>query len=304
MFSSYIKACSYYLPEKIVTNDELAKTLDTSHEWIVSRTGINQRHIAGDHETAAIMGAECAKKVIGQEKVDLIIVATCTADHIMPSTASLIQSALGLNCAAFDLQGACAGFIYALSIGDQFIKTGMYERVLVIGVEKMSKVLDWSDRGTCVLFGDGAGAVLLERASDEISKIIDFNLFSDGAKKDLVYVDDVLKMRGTELFRQAVDKLGACVEAMLTKHNLSADDIDWFIPHQANLRIIQFLSERFKIPMEKMIVNIDECANTSAASIPIALGRAYEKGQIKRGQKILLEAIGSGLVWGSVLLDF
>jgi 3-oxoacyl-[acyl-carrier-protein] synthase-3 len=304
MFSSYIKSCSYYLPEKIVTNDELAKTLDTSHEWIVSRTGINQRHIAGDHETASFMGAECAKKVIGQEGVDLIIVATCTADHIMPSTASLIQSALGLNCAAFDVQGACAGFIYALSIGDQFIKTGMYERVLVIGVEKMSKVLDWTDRGTCVLFGDGAGAVLLERASDETSKIIDFNLFSDGAKKDLVYVDDVLKMRGTELFRQAVDKLGSCVEAILTKHNLSADDIDWFIPHQANLRIIQFLSERFKIPMEKMIVNIDECANTSAASIPIALGRAYEKGQIKRGQKILLEAIGSGLVWGSVLLDF
>lgn len=304
MFFSYIKACSYYLPEKVITNDELAKTLDTSHEWIVSRTGINQRHIAGAHETSAFMAAECAKKVIGKEGVDLIIVATCTADYIMPSTASLVQSALGLNCAAFDVQGACAGFIYALSIGDQFIKTGMYERVLVIGVEKMSKVLDWTDRGTCVLFGDGAGAILLERSSDEKSKIIDFNLFSDGAKKDLVYVDGVLKMRGTELFRQAVDKLGACVEAMLTKHNLSANDIDWFIPHQANLRIIQFLSERFKIPMEKMIINIDECANTSAASIPIALGRAYEKGQIKRGQKILLEAIGSGLVWGSVLLDF
>lgn len=304
MFHSYIKACSYYLPEKIVTNDELAKTLDTSHEWIQSRTGITQRHIAGEHETAAFMGTECAKQVIGTEGVDLIIVATCTADYIMPSTASLVQSALGLNCAAFDVQGACAGFIYALSIGDQFIKTGMYKRVLVIGVEKMSKVLDWGDRGTCVLFGDGAGAVLLERSCDETSKIIDFNLFSDGAKKDLVYVDGVLKMRGTELFRQAVDKLGTCVEAMLTRHNLSADDIDWFIPHQANLRIIQFLSERFKIPMEKMIVNIDECANTSAASIPVALGRAYEKGQIKRGQKILLEAIGSGLVWGSVLLDF
>lgn len=304
MFSSYIKACSYYLPEKIVTNDELAKTLETSHEWIVSRTGITQRRIAGDHETTTHMAAECAKKVIDQEGVDLIIVATCTADYIMPSTASLVQSTLGLSCAAFDVQGACAGFIYALSMGDQFIRTGTYERVLVIGAEKMSKVLDWKDRGTCVLFGDGAGAVLLERSSGETSKIIDFNLFSDGAKKDLVYVDDVLKMRGTELFRQAVDKLGTCVEAMLTKHNLSADDIDWFIPHQANLRIIQFLSERFKIPMEKMIVNIDECANTSAASIPIALGRAYEKEQIKRGQKILLEAIGSGLVWGSVLLDF
>ncbi len=304
MFHSYIKACGYYLPKQVVTNDELAKTLDTSHEWIVSRTGITQRYIANEHETAVFMGTECAKKVIDQQDVDLIIVATCTADHIMPSTASLIQSALGLNCAAFDVQGACAGFIYALSIGDQFIKTGMYKRVLVIGVEKMSKVLDWTDRSTCVLFGDGAGAVLLEQSSDDVSKIVDFNLFSDGAKKDLVYVDDVLKMRGTELFRQAVDKLGTCVETMLTKHNLSADDIDWFIPHQANLRIIQFLSERFKIPMEKMIINIDECANTSAASIPIALGRAYEKGQIKRGQKILLEAIGSGLVWGSVLLDF
>lgn len=304
MFSSYIKACSYYVPEKVVTNDELAKTLNTSHEWIVSRTGITQRHIAGAQETTAFMGAACAKKIIGPEGVDLIIVATCTADYIMPSTASLIQNTLGLNCAAFDVQGACAGFIYALSIGDQFIKTGMYERILVIGAEKMSKVLDWTDRGTCVLFGDGAGAVLLERSADETSKIIDFNLFSDGAKKDLVYVDNVLKMRGTELFRQAVDKLGTCVEVMLTKHNLSADDIDWFIPHQANLRIIQFLSERFKIPMEKMIVNIDEYANTSAASIPIALGHAYEKGQIKRGQKVLLEAIGSGLVWGSVLLDF
>ena len=304
MFHSYIKACSYYLPEKIVTNDDLAKSLDTSHEWIVSRTGITQRHIAGEHETAVFMGAECARKIVGTEGVDLIIVATSTADHIMPSTASLIQGALKLNCAAFDMQGACAGFVYALSTGDQFIKTGMYKRVLVIGIEKMSKVLDWTDRGTCVLFGDGAGAVLLERSSDEKSKIIDFNLFSDGAKKDLVYVDDVLKMRGTELFRQAVDKLGTCVEAMMTKHNLSADDIDWFIPHQANLRIIQFLSERFKIPMEKMIVNINECANTSAASIPIALGRAYEKNQIQRGHKILLEAIGSGLVWGSVLLDF
>lgn len=304
MFFSYLKACSYYLPEKVITNDMLAETLDTSHEWIFSRTGINQRHIASEQETAAFMAAECARKIIDQEGVDLIIVATCTADYVMPSTASLVQSMLGLNCAAFDVQGACAGFIYALSIGDQFIKTGMYKRVLVIGVEKMSKVLDWTDRGTCILFGDGAGAVLLERSADETSKIIDFNLFSDGAKKDLVYVDGVLKMRGTELFRQAVDKLGACVETMLTKHNLSADDIDWFIPHQANLRIIQFLSERFKIPMEKMIVNIDECANTSAASIPIALGRAYEKGQIRRGQKILLEAIGSGLVWGSVLLDF
>jgi len=288
MFHSYIKACGYYLPEKIVSNDDLSKMLDTSHEWIFSRTGITQRHIAAEHETAAFMGTKAAKKVLGPEGADLVIVATCTGDHIMPSTSALIQSNLGLNASAFDVQGACAGFVCALSIGDQFIKTGAYERILVIGVEKMSKVLDWNDRSTCILFGDGAGAVLLERSTDDTSKIIDFNLFSDGKKKDLVHVDDVLKMRGTELFRHAVDKLGTCVETMIAKHNLSADNIDWFIPHQANLRIIQFLSERFKIPMEKMIVNIDECANTSAASIPIALGRACEKNKIKRGQKILL----------------
>ena len=304
MYYSYIKACSHYLPKKVVTNDDLSQTLDTSHEWIMSRTGIAQRHIAAEEETVASMGAACAKQIVGPEGVDLIIAATCTNNYIMPSAASLIQAELGLKCPAFDVQGACAGFIYALSIGDQFIRTGTYQRVLVIGSEKMSTILDWQDRNTCVLFGDGAGAVLLERSDAPTSRIIDFNLFSDGTRINLVYVDDVLKMRGTELFRHAVEKLGACVEEILAKHQLSPDDIDWFIPHQANLRIIQFLSEKFKIPMDKFIINIDECANTSAASIPIALSRACEKGQIKRGQKILMEAIGSGLVWGSVLLDF
>lgn len=307
MFKSYIKSCSYYLPKKIVTNQDLTKTIDTTDEWIISRTGITKRHIADQHETACFMGTECARQLLkDSESVDLIIVATCTGDYAMPSTAALIQKELRLtNAAAFDMQGACAGFVYALATADQFIRCGTYKKILVIGVEVMSRLLNWKDRNTAILFGDGAGAVLVERSENPQSQIIDFNLFTQGTRWDLVYADsECLKMRGPDLFRNAVDKLGDCVEKMLDKHQLSSDEIDWFVPHQANLRIIKFLSEKFKIPMEKMIVNIDECANTSAASIPIALGHALEQKKIKRGDKILLEAIGSGLVWGSILIDF
>lgn len=306
MFRSKIVGCKHFLPKNILTNNNLSEKLETSDEWIVSRTGIKQRHIVQD-ETCTSMGYMASKKLlddfnIDPLEIDLIIVATCTADQIMPSTGIQIQKLLKAdNAFCFDLQAACAGFVYAISVADQFIQTGKAQKVLVVGSEVMSRTLNWEDRSTCVLFGDGAGAVLLTRSDDQ-SGIIDFNLFSDGNKENLVCVNDYLTMRGPELFKHAVDKLGSCIIKILIDNKMKIEDIDWFVPHQANIRIIEFLSKKFNIPIEKFIITIDKHANTSSASIPIALSCALAEGKIKKGDKIILEGIGSGLAWGSVLL--
>lgn len=303
MFHTKITKCAHFLPKKILTNDDLSKVVDTCHEWIFSRTGIKQRHIAEPDEKCVDLAYQASIQIIDDPlDIDLIIVATCTAEQRMPSTACLLQDKLGAkNAICFDMQAACAGFVYAITVADQFIKTGKSKKALILGSETMSKILDWSDRNTCVLFGDGAGACILERSTDE-ARIIDSCIHSDGTKKHLGHVDQHLKMRGQELFKYAIDRLGKNIEEILEKNNVKITDLAWIIPHQANLRIIETLAKHFNIPLEKFIISIDTAANTSAASIPIALSYAVQEGKIKKGDLILLSGIGFGLVWGSILL--
>ncbi|MDA9896652.1 ketoacyl-ACP synthase III [Gammaproteobacteria bacterium] len=297
-----------YLPKKILTNKDLESIVDTTDEWILERTGIKQRHIAEENETTSSMATQASLDAIKsagikESDIDLIIVATTTPDQIFPSTACIVQNKLNIKAPAFDVQAACTGFIYALSIADNYIKTGMNKNVLVIGAEKYSNLLDWSDRSTCVLFGDGAGAVVLSAQSKE--GIISSHIHADGQYNDLLSVENShIKMKGNEVFKVAVNTLSKLVDETLTKNNMKKSDIDWLVPHQANLRIIKAAARKLSMPIDNVVVTVDNHANTSAASIPLALNEAVKDGRIKSDQVILLEAFGSGFTWGSVLLRY
>jgi 3-oxoacyl-[acyl-carrier-protein] synthase-3 len=321
LYRSVLTGVGGYLPEKIVSNDQMSLRVDTSDEWITERTGIKQRHFAGPHETAAFMGAAAARQALDQAgvaaaAVDAIILATSTPDQAFPATAVHVQAALGaVNAFGFDLAAACSGFIYALSVADAMIRAGQVKTVLVIGSEVYSRILNFEDRGTCVLFGDGAGAVLLQgqKVMADGSGILSTHLHSDGRLAELLYVDGAvgqpdksghLVMNGKEIFRHAVNLLSAAVNEALAANGLTNKDIDWLVPHQANRRIIDGVGRKLGLPAERVVVTVDRHANTSAASIPLALAEAVNDGRIARGQLILLEALGGGLTWGSALLRF
>jgi 3-oxoacyl-[acyl-carrier-protein] synthase-3 len=297
-----------YLPNKILTNKDLESLVDTTDEWIIERTGIKQRHISEDGETTSSMATTASMDAIKSAKIknsdiDLIIVATTTPDQIFPSTACIVQNNLNIVAPAFDVQAACTGFIYAISIADNYIKTGMCKNVLVIGAEKYSNILDWTDRSTCVLFGDGAGAVVL--SADTNKGIISTHIHADGKYNDLLSVEDEhIKMKGNEVFKVAVNTLSKLVDETLNKNNLDKSDVDWLVPHQANLRIIKAAAKKLSMSLGQVVVTVDKHANTSAASIPLALNEAVKDGRIKDDQVILLEAFGSGFTWGSVLLRY
>jgi 3-oxoacyl-[acyl-carrier-protein] synthase-3 len=307
-----------YLPETILTNAQIAETVDTSDAWIVERTGIRERRIAAPHETASSMAESASRQALdaaGLEPsdIDLIVLGTGTPDRVFPSTACLLQQRLGIRgCAAFDVQAACSGFIFALSVADQFIRAGNARRALVVGSEINSRIIDWSDRGTCILFGDGAGAVVLG-ASDEPG-ILSTHIHSDGHYQNLLYVphpihsadkqDHFLRMEGNEVFKFAVNTLGRIVDETLEANGLGRENIDWLVPHQANIRIITATAKKLKMPMERVVLTIEGQGNTSAASIPLALNEAIRDGRIQRGQTVLMEAFGAGFAWGSALLRY
>ncbi|GBQ83497.1 3-oxoacyl-ACP synthase [Gluconacetobacter johannae DSM 13595] len=309
-----------YLPDRIVTNDELAARLDTSDEWIRARTGITQRHIAGPNDSAVSMAAAAASRAleyagVSAADVDAIIVATSTPDQAFPATAVRVQSELGLRGGfGFDIAAACSGFVYALSTADALVRSGQVEKILVIGSEVYSRIIDWSDRGTCVLFGDGAGAVLLTAAEGPGPEgILSTHLHSDGTTGDLLYVDGAvgrressgfLRMRGRDVFRHAVAKLSDSVDEVLAAHGLTYADVSWLVPHQANLRIIEGVARKLELPPERVVVTVDRHANTSAASIPLAMNEAVRDGRIRKGDLVLMEALGGGLTWGSALARF
>ncbi len=318
MIYSRIIGTGGYLPERVMTNAELEAMVDTTDAWIRDRTGIERRHLVSDGETCCDLAERASRAAmeaagISAQDLDLIVVATTTPDQYFPSTACLLQQRLDVHgCPAFDVQAVCAGFVYALSIADKFIRTGSARRALVVGAETLSRILDWTDRGTCVLFGDGAGAVVLE--AGETPGILSTHLHADGAYKDLLQVPGGIgngdfdnrwvTMKGNEIFRIAVTTLGRIVDETLAANGLTKSDIDWLVPHQANLRIIQATARRLDLPMERVVVTVDDHANTSAASIPLALDQAVRDGRIKRGQLLLMEAFGGGFTWGSVLARF
>jgi len=311
-----------YLPEKILRNTDLEQTMDTSHKWIVERTGIAQRHVAAEGETTCDLAEQAARRALDAAawdpaSLDLIIVATTTPDHIFPSVASQLQERLGCNgCAAFDIQAVCTGFIYALATADQFVRTGMAKRVLVIGAETFTRILDWSDRSTSILFGDGAGAVVLEAAEEP--GIIGSKLHADGRYKELLWVpagvssgydqtrqnEAYVAMKGNEVFKVAVRTLGRIVDEILTAHSMRAEQVDWLVPHQANERILTATAKKLGLSMDKVINTVKHHANTSAASVPLALDVAVRDGRIQRGQVLLLEAFGGGFTWGAVLVRY
>jgi len=314
---TYIAGTGSYLPEKILTNAELIreKRIDTSEEWIVERTGILERHLVGQQDSTSTMATAAAKKALlaascEAKTLDLIIVATSTPDKFFPSTACLVQAGLGVDgCPAFDVVAACAGFNYALSVADQFIRNGQAKTAIVIGSESMSTVIDWKDRTTCILFGDGAGAVVL-KASDKPG-IISTHLHAAGSYKDLLHLGTglcgekaSLVMKGNEIFRLAVSTLSTVLEETLGANHINATQIDWLIPHQANLRIIISMAKKLALPMEKVVVTVDKQGNTSAASIPLALDTAVRDGRVQRGQLLLMESFGAGLAWGSALIRY
>lgn len=316
MHYTRITGTGSYLPVQIFTNQDWEKRVETTHEWIVERTGIHSRHIANPDETAAFMGAKAAQKALEManvkpQQVQMIIVATATPDKIFPSTACLIQKKLSIPAGiAFDIQAACTGFIYALSIADQYIKSGAIDCALVIGAELMSKVMDWSDRNTCVLFGDGAGAVVLQKSND--AGILATDLSADGQYDDILYLNNpqlisekaYLQMQGQKVFKIAVTKLGEIARAVHDKYKIKPEEIDWLIPHQANVRIIKATAEKLGLPMEKVILTVETHSNTSSASIPLALDVAVRDGRVQKGQTLLLEAFGAGLTWGTALVKF
>ena len=318
---SQVKGCGSYLPAKRVTNAELAERIDTSDEWITQRTGIRERRIAGEGEHTSHLGIKAAQDALNDAgmtaaEVDLVICATATPDDTFPATATRIQEGLGMvRGAAFDVQAVCSGFVYALSIADNFIKCGQAKTAIVIGAETFSRILDWEDRGTCVLFGDGAGAVVLAAAecegTTEDRGILSTHLYSDGRHREALYVDGgpsttgtagYLRMEGKEVFRHAVVRMAEAIDAALETNNLTAADIDWLVPHQANLRIIESMGKRLKLPDERVVKTVDRHANTSAASIPLALVEATRDGRIKPGDLVLMEAMGGGFTWGSALV--
>lgn len=308
-----------YLPEHIVTNEELSRRVDTSDEWIYSRTGIRQRHMAAEGEVTSDLALKASQRALdaagmSAADVDLIVLATTTPDMIFPSTACILQSKLGAgHGAAFDIQAVCSGFIYALATADALVRTGTYQRALVVGAEIYSRILNWEDRTTCVLFGDGAGAVVLEK-SDEPG-IIGTHLHADGSYRDILSVPGAirngkvcgspyLEMDGNSVFKLAVKVLGELVDEALTRHGVSRDQLDWLIPHQANIRIIQATAKRLGMSMDKVIVTVDKHANTSAASIPLALDLAVRDGRIQRGHTVLMQGVGGGFTWGAALVRF
>ncbi|MBT4933725.1 MAG: ketoacyl-ACP synthase III [Rhodospirillaceae bacterium] len=312
---SRITGTGSYLPERIVTNAELAKSVDTSDEWIVERTGIRQRHIAADDETTANIAYQAALRAldaaaISIAEIDLIVLATATPDNTFPSTATKVQSLLGMtHGAAFDIQAVCSGFIYALATADNFIKAGQAERVLVIGAETFSRILDWEDRTTCVLFGDGGGAVVLEKSEKE--GVLSTHLHSDGRYGNLLYVDGGpsttqsvghLRMSGREVFRHAVVNLANVVDEALAANDYQRSDIDWLVPHQANLRILTGTARKLGLGEDRIVITVDKHANTSAASIPLALDEAVRDGRVQEGQLVLMEAMGGGFTWGAALV--
>ena len=306
-----------YLPARAVSNDELSLTVETSDEWIRERTGIRQRYLAGPGETCAMMGTEAARRALadagaGAEDVDAVILATSTPDQAFPATALRVQAALGIGQGfGFDLSAACSGFVYGLSVADSMIRTGQARGVLVIGSEVYSRIMDWTDRGTCVLFGDGAGAVFLRAGEAAGPGVLSTHLHADGSLGDILYVDGAvgqpsrpgtLVMNGREVFRHAVTKLAAAVDEALRANGLQAADVDWLVPHQANRRIIDAMGKKLGLTSEQVVITVDRHANTSAASIPLALAEAYGDGRIKRGDLVLMEALGGGLTWGSALI--
>ena len=321
MLRSRIIGCGSYLPEKVLTNDDLVKTVDTSNAWIVERTGITQRHIAAKDELTsdlALAAAERAMKAagIGADELDLLVLATSTPDNTFPATAAKVQARLGMyHGTAFDVQAVCAGFICALTVADNFLRSGQAKTAMVIGAETYSRILDWNDRTTCVLFGDGAGAAVLTaeempgNPSDQ--GVLAVRMHSDGRHYNALYVDGgvsssqtagYLRMQGKEVYRHAVVNLAAVAGEALDAAGLTSDEIDWLVPHQANLRIMTAIQQRLDLPREKMVVTVDRHANTSSASIPLALVEAIEDGRIKTGNLVLMEAIGGGFVWGSALV--
>ncbi|MDA3808421.1 MAG: ketoacyl-ACP synthase III [Thiomicrorhabdus sp.] len=311
-----------YLPEKILTNADLEKIVETNDEWIRERTGIEQRHIAAEGQTTCDLAEQATLRAlemagIDASTIDLIIVATTTPDKIFPSTACLLQSRLKVHgCPAFDVQAVCSGFVYGLSVADQFIKTGMAKRVLVVGAETLSRITDWSDRNTCVLFGDGAGAVILESSAE--AGILSTHIHADGQYEELLHVpsgpsklpssdavaERSMQMKGNEVFKMAVNTLSRIAKETLDANGLQKEDIDWLVPHQANLRIIKGTAKKLKLTDEQTVITVHKHANTSSASVPLALDEAIRDGRIQRGQLLLLEAFGGGFTWGSALIRY
>ena len=320
---SRIAGTGSYLPEKVLTNDDLAKLVDTSDEWIAARTGIRERHIAAEGETTSDLAYHAAVRAleaagVDAKDLDLIVLGTTTPDVIFPSTACLVQARLGAaGCPAFDVNAACSGFVYALTVADKFIRSGAAKTALVIGAETLTRMLDWSDRGTCVLFGDGAGAVVLK--ADDETGILSTHMHADGTKAELLHnpvgVSKGFKpeehnagvrvlMAGNDVFKHAVKALDSVVEETLEVNGLDRHQLDWLIPHQANLRIIEATAKRLDMPMERVIVTVDKHGNTSSGSVPLALDHAVRSGKVERGQLLLLEAFGGGFTWGSALIRY
>ncbi|ACM00784.1 3-oxoacyl-(acyl-carrier-protein) synthase III [Cereibacter sphaeroides KD131] len=315
-----VRGVGHYLPDRVVPNSELEAIVETTDEWIRTRSGIERRHFAAEGQTTSDLAARAARAALEDaglqpDDIDTLIVATSTADLTFPSAATMVQAALGMTRGfAFDVQAVCAGFVYALANADALIRSGQAQRVLVIGAETFSRLMDWNDRATCVLFGDGAGAVVLEGTESAGTSadrgILATDLHSDGRFKDLLYVDGGsstgttghLRMQGREVFRHAVEKLAETAHTALEKAGLGAGDVDWIVPHQANLRIISATAQRMQVPMDRVILTVQDHGNTSAASIPLALSVGKARGQIKEGDLLVTEAIGGGLAWGSVVL--
>ncbi|MBC85999.1 MAG: 3-oxoacyl-ACP synthase [Bdellovibrionaceae bacterium] len=327
-YQTKISGTGHYLPPKLLTNKDLEKLVETTDEWITERTGIKERHIADESQASSDLAYEAAKIAIKEagltpEDIDCIIFPTVTPDHVMPSSACLLQEKLGAkNCMTFDLTAACSGFIYAMSIAHSFIQTGHYKHVLCIGSEVLSKFVDYTDRGVCILFGDGSAAAVLSRAEEgEESKIYSRHCYAEGAHGKLLYLpmggsairpsheaieanQHTVEMNGREIFRNAVRTMGKAAQTTLETNGMTKEDVDWFIPHQANARIIEAVAKHIDFPMEKVIVELADIGNTSAATIPIAMDRAIRDGRIKRGQNILLAAFGGGLTSGGLLLKY
>ena len=314
MIYSKIKGCGSYLPKKVLTNADLESTLDTTDEWITTRTGIKKRHIVAEDEFTSDLAYEAAKIAISDaniqsSEIDLIVVATTTPDKIFPSTACILQKKLGIDeCAAFDIQAVCSGFIYALSVADKFIKTGSANNVLVVGADAMSTITDYSDRSNAILWGDGSGAVILSKSNEE--GILSTHIHAKGEHEELLHVPrkaqqglkDTIDMKGNQVFKMAVNTLDMIVDETLNANNLAKEDIDWVVPHQANIRILEATAKKLNMSMDKLIVTIDEQGNTSAASIPLALDFGIKQKKIKPGHLILMEAFGGGFTWGSALI--